>query len=501
MSSRLPPRGRRALVAAAAVAVAFVALCVPVRTPSPPDVRPTPFRWDADSLFAALEAEFERALGADPVAAEAALDTLEAEADALLVTLPGTPAPDRATLERVATLQFEIAVQAAAHPPLMPRLDAILLRARSALMDAATAWPATGATHEALYRVLLGGRIALDEALVQAGLESLPAIRTLDDVPSETPSIEVQGVRVHSGDILLSRGGAPTSALIARGNDFPNPFSHVALAHVDSETGVGTVVESLIEAGSVLSTVDEYLASKKHRILVLRLRPDHPAVVDDPLVAHRAAEAMLTRVRAGHIPYDFAMDWRDPSRAFCSEIVYHAYESVGVDLWPLRSSFSSPGLLRWLWQMGVREATSLVPSDAEYDPQLRAVVEWRNAPALVEYRLDNAVTDALLEEAERGASLGYAWYALPPARLLKALSTLRDVVGATPTIPEGMDAAAALRVRSLVTTVHPVLVEELEARLSVAERAHEVPYWELVGMARSALASKRSELSPALRSR
>jgi hypothetical protein len=53
----------------------------------------------------------------------------------------------------------------------------------------------------------------------------------------------------------------------------------------------------------------------------------------------------------------------------------------------------------------------------------------------------------------------------------------------------------------LVTTVHPALVDELEARLAVAEREHEVPYWELVGMARSALASKRSELAPALRRR
>jgi hypothetical protein len=72
--------------------------------------------------------------------------------------------------------------------------------------------------------------------------------------------------------------------------------------------------------------------------------------------------------------------------------------------------------------MGVREFTSLVPSDVEYDPQLRAVVEWRNAQALMDFRLDNAVIDTLLEEADRGAELSYAWYALPLARVLKLFS-------------------------------------------------------------------------------
>ena len=61
--------------------------------------------------------------------------------------------------------------------------------------------------------------------------------------------------------------------MIARGTDFPNTFSHAALAYVDAESGEGTVIESLIETGSTLSTVEEYLEGKKHRILVLRLRP------------------------------------------------------------------------------------------------------------------------------------------------------------------------------------------------------------------------------------
>jgi hypothetical protein len=342
--------------------------------------------------------------------------------------------------------------------------------------------------------------MALDEALIQAGAETLEPLLPVEEIPSAAPSIVVEGVRIHSGDVLLSRGGAPTSALIARGNDFPNTFSHAALAHVDPETGEGTVIESLIEAGSVLSSVAEYLESKKYRILVLRLRPDHPAVVRDPLLPHRAAESMMERVRRGHIPYDFAMEWDDPGTMFCSEAVFHAYRDQGVDLWAFRSAMTSPGLVRWLAAMGVREFTSLVPSDVEYDPQLRAVVEWRNAPALMDYRLDNAIIDALLEEAEGGADLGYVWYKLPLARGLKLFSVAEGLLGVTPKIPQGMSASTALRVDALVSGITPALKAGLVplAREFKEEWGYEPPYWELVKLAREALAAVGPSLRPAL---
>ena len=96
---------------------------------------------------------------------------------------------------------------------------------------------------------------------------------------------------------------------------------------------------------------------------------------------------------------------------------------------------SAPGLVAWLAAMGVRHFTSLVPSDLEYDPNVRAVVEWRDAPGLMDYRLDNAITDALLEQADLGARLGYPWYGLPAGRLLKAFSVGQSWVGAAPLVP------------------------------------------------------------------
>lgn len=200
------------------------------------------------------------------------------------------------------------------------------------------------------------------------------------------------------------------------------------------------------------------------------------------------------------MPYDFAMDWRDPGEAFCSEIVYHAFRERGVDLWPIRSSMSASGLVRWLAAMGVREFESLVPSDVEYDPSLRLVAEWRNAPALMDFRYDNAIIDALLEEAERGAGLGYAWYTLPIARLLKGYSTMISLFGGQPPIPRGMSAATALRVDALVSRIHPVLKADLLDRAAAfrAERGYEAPYWTLVELARGSLADAKVGLAPAL---
>ncbi len=496
------PLARRAGVAAGAVLVLFLVLALPGPAPTPtPEGAGTAFRWDADELFAELEARFEAASVGDPVRRLEDAERLTSEGRMLLDSMAGATVPPLEDLGRIATMQFELAVLGAADPALLQTVSAWVVEVREAVMEAATRWPVDRPTHESLYRIVFGGRIALDEALVQAGLEALPALRHFEDVPSETPFLEVEGVRIHSGDILLSRGGAPTSALIARGNDFPNTFSHAALAHVDSETGQGVVIESLIEAGAVLTTVDEYLESKKHRILVLRLRADHPALVADPLLPHRAAELALERVTSGHIPYDFAMDWGDPSEAFCSEIIYHPYRESGVDLWTIRSAMSAPGLVAWLSAMGVREFTTLVPSDVEYDPQLSAVAEWRDAPALMEYRIDNAITDSLLEEAERGARLSYPWYALPPARLLKAYSALESALGGMPTIPAGMSASTALRVDALVSRIHPPLATDVRARADRyrLDNGREAPYWALVDLARTALEAQRTALEPALR--
>jgi hypothetical protein len=203
------------------------------------------------------------------------------------------------------------------------------------------------------------------------------------------------------------------------------------------------------------------------------------------MLPHRAATDMLRRARTEHIAYDFAMDYGDAARLFCSEVASAAYREHGVTLWTGISTITAPGLRRWLASFGVRHFETQEPSDLEYDPQIAVVAEWRNGAALFDDHIDNAVTDAMLEGAERGDALSFAWYALPVARLFKAWSWLHEKFGGVGPIPEGMAPAAALRNRS-----YGARHGEFKARLRTdverwtAERGYRPPYWALVSLAR-----------------
>ncbi|MGH7561264.1 MAG: YiiX/YebB-like N1pC/P60 family cysteine hydrolase, partial [Gemmatimonadales bacterium] len=195
----------------------------------------------------------------------------------------------------------------------------------------------------------------------------------------------------------------------------------------------------------------------------------------------------LERARAGHTPYDFTMDYTDPSRLFCSEVASSVYRELGVTLWTGLSTISAPGLRRWLWSFGVRQFETQEPSDLEYDPALVVVAEWREPAALLADHIDNAVTDVMLERADSGEALAYDWWRLPVARVLRAYGWLSRRMGGEGPIPEGMSAEAALRTRTFVTR-HRELAARVrgQAAAHAAERGYPPPYWTLVDLARDA---------------
>jgi len=223
----------------------------------------------------------------------------------------------------------------------------------------------------------------------------------------------------------------------------------------------------------------------KRRVMVLRIRSDAAALAKDPPAAHRAASAAREEAVSRHVPYDFAMDFKDHSRIFCSEVASAAYERIGVTLWMELSTLSSPGVRSWLSALGVRHSLTQEPSDLEYDPQLCVVAEWRDAEGLWEDHLDNAVTEAMLEEAERGAAMDHNGALLPIARMMKAYSWTINALGGIGPIPEGMSATVALRLqwyKSRFASIRAELVGR--ARTFKAQRGYAAPYWELVRLAR-----------------
>lgn len=343
------------------------------------------------------------------------------------------------------------------------------------------------AARTTLYRLLYGSRSVLEELMMQVPEGTFPALIRGHDEPSATPSAVVKDVRMHSGDILVSRGGAPTSALIARGNDFPGNFSHIAFVHVDPASHEASIVEAHIEIGVVVSTVEQYLKDKKLRVMLLRPRFDLEQIAEDPMLPHKAAEYAYKKASAGHVPYDFAMNYRDHAKLFCSEVASEAYAKYGVNLWSGISHISSPGLRRWLAAFGVRHFETQEPSDLEYDPQLRVVAEWRDPDTLKKDRFDNAVTEVMLEGAEKGDMLGYQRSLLPLSRLVKLYSMVLNLANRTGVIPEGMSATTALRIEEY-SMKHEAIKKGLvdKAEQFRQEKGYETPYWELVKLAREA---------------
>ena len=480
----------KVLVAVVALLVVLGLLLIPEgRPPLPRGAGRKPFLWDQAEMWKRLETRFKaaRRMGCEAVQAE--IDASFDRMDELLAALAdSSPEPGDETLLELETRLFEASPLVAVCTDRVSELMDLAARLRAGVKGASRGWDIDSkAARDQVYRLLYGSRAALEEVLLQASAGRFSALVRGADEPSATPSVEVHGVRLHSGDVLVSRGGASTSALIARGNDYPGNFSHIALLHVDEATGEATIVEAHIERGAATATVGDYLRATKLRIMVLRLRRDLPQLVADPLLPHRAATRALEEVRRRHIPYDFEMDYQDPEKQFCSEVASAFYGAFGVELWQGLTSISLEGVAGWLATLGVRHFEGHGPSDLEYDSQLRVVAEWRDPETLYQDHVDNAVVDALLEGAERGDEIGYAWHLLGAVRLAKAYSWVLNRTGRTGPIPEGMSATAALRVRWLQQRHAALKARVLELADEFAgQQGYTAPYWELVRLARQA---------------
>lgn len=479
--------------AIAAALLLYGVLLIPDRELPKPVLPPAaPFVWDQDQYWPILESRFQAARSADPyqVSAEISL-RLNRLREVMSLLWRAVPPPSNPVFAQIETELFELGPMIAARPQYLNDYRRVITELRNWLKRWSQNWDMSALdTRRTLYRLLYGSRTALEEVMLQAPDSMVQPLTLGSDEPSATPSALLLGVRIHSGDILLSRGGAPTSALIARGNDYPGNFSHVALAHVEPASGRLAIIESHIEKGVAVATPEEYLRDTKLRVMVLRLRRDLSAMIQDSLLPHRAACLALARARREHIPYDFAMDFRDASKLFCSEVASDAYRQAGISLWMGLSHISTPGVSSWLAAFGVTHFETQEPSDLEYDPQLRVVAEWRDPETLWKDHLDNAVTDVMLEGAERGERIHYARYLLPIARVMKAYSVLLNWFGAIGPIPEGMNATAALR-NKWYSAEHDRIKQRLTelADRFREERGYRPPYWELVKLARRAAAS------------
>lgn len=454
----------------------------------------TPFIWDQDQRWEQLETQFALARSESDESLKIRIELISTSLNNQLDQLQHDGfTPDDPRLDPFLNAFFELAPLVAAQENQNEEFFSLYNRARRVIKDQSRNWDTEKAqTRITLYKLLYGMRAAVEEVNLQSQQYIYPVLH-VDDEPSATPSTNILGIRVHSGDLLVSRGGAEVSALISRGNDFPGNFSHVALIYIEEGTNIPYLIEAHIERGVAIANLEEYIKDRKLRFMVLRPRANLPELQADPMLPHKAAKRMYEEVQKRHIPYDFKMDFFDPEAMFCSEVGSFAYGEYGIRLWQTESTISSDGVVRLLNTFGVENFVTQMPSDLEYDPQLAVVAEWRDAESLFDDHLYNAVIDAMLLCADKGKEVDYNIWMLPIARIVKAWSVLKNWLGKEGPIPEGMSATQALKNNTFVAR-HQEIKKAVSAKAQLFEetKGYVPPYWELVKMAEE---SENCELS------
>ncbi|RYY69606.1 MAG: hypothetical protein EOO13_09045 [Chitinophagaceae bacterium] len=446
-----------------------------------------PFTWDNDSLWNKLEKDFAAARRIQPQQLDSALSALQQMATQQFTTVSSQrQAANSKSLDSTLHLFFSLGPLVAVNPGTLKWYASHYNEVRNYVKQQSQDWNMQdAAARNKVYSLLYGMRAALEEVILQSDSQHLPAAMPVKNEPSATPSTKIFGIEVHSGDLLVSRGGAEVSALISRGNDYPGNFSHVALLYVEEKTNQPFLIEAHIEKGVAVASVDEYEKDKKLRFMVMRPRSDLPAIKANPMLPHLSAKKMYEESFTRHIPYDFKMNFKDSSSMFCSEVASYAYKKNGLQLWPSLSTISSTGVVNWLHDFGVENFITQMPSDLEYDTQLSVVAEWRDPETLFKDHLDNAVMDAMLEQANKGVMIGYNTWQLPFVRIVKAYCVVKNWFGKTGIIPEGMRATTALKNQQLVALNKRV--KDHVVKMSgdfQGKYNYRPPYWQLLHFAR-----------------
>ncbi len=480
---------KRALQIIVALCLLYLLLLIPDSNKSPIiKATETPFAWNKDSLWLQLEDDFRDAAKQRKGKVDSSIQEHFALQELLYDRIrSGQIESTDTNLNRLVSSFFIQAALVAAQPSNRDSFIRQYNKIRREVKLQSQHWDMSSKiVRNNIYQVLYGMRAGAEEVLLQTANTVFDPVMPVTDEPSATASTNIFGIKVHSGDLLVSRGGAEVSALISRGNDYPGNFSHVAFIYVD-EKNEPFLIEAHIERGVVISTAEQYVKDKKLRFMVLRPRADLPMISKDPMLGQKAAKIAYEETRKRHIPYDFKMNFRDSSAMFCSEVGSYAYKKEGIQLWQAVSTISSQGVVNWLHDFGVENFVTQMPSDLEYDPQLSIVAEWSDPETLYKDHIDNAVMDILLEEADKGRQIKYSTWQLPIVRVIKGWCLVKNYFGKSALIPEGMSATQASKNQYFVAMYNKLKAETINlAEEFVKTNHYRPPYWQLVKLAREA---------------
>ena len=273
-----------------------------------------------------------------------------------------------------------------------------------------------------------------------------------------------ENLELKSGDVLLSRGTAVVSAVIARITEVDTNFSHVAVLYID-EQGKKWVVEAHIEIGTTITPWEKYISDGKARVAIFR-NPDERLASAAAKNIYQKAAGYLKRT-GKNIPYDFGMNMKSQNEVFCSEIASWAYSlaSKGAFQMPLHPSrlMGSPDLMD---RLKSNQTDTFAPADMEADTRFEMIGEWRDVVQVGSiHEIDSVMTSMMdwmnaknyvLRESATTAIMKYvAWTG-------RKLPLLNEALGLKEKMPTNM-APSVIGTMITLQDVGEILVQDLTA--------------------------------------
>ena len=380
---------RRTAGPAALAAVLVAVLWVPWPEPAPPPAGVgTPFVWSQDERWRALEAAFGRARSAGCHSLAPGIGEGFAEGHRLLADAAARPlGPDAPVFAEIERAVFELGPMTAACPERIPEYVELAARMRSVVKDQSRRWDmGSAAARDRLYRLLYGGRGAVEEAMLQAPARRRAGPhRGATTSPRPRPAAEVQGVR----DPQRRHPRLPRRRADLRADRARQRLPRQLLARGARPRGLappGAPRSSRRTSSGASRSPPSPSTSRdvKLRVMVLRLRADLPRLAADPMLPHRAARAALARGPPPPHPVRLRDGLRRPL-ASCSARRWPRRRTRGSDhaldgaLAPSRRR----GSRRWLARSAC--ATSRPRSRPTWSTtrSSRVVAEWRDPAGAV----------------------------------------------------------------------------------------------------------------------
>ena len=242
-----------------------------------------------------------------------------------------------------------------------------------------------------------------------------------------------------SGDVILSRGNAYSSAAIARIAQNDYQFSHLSFVYRDADSHELFTSEAHIEIGSVTAPFSAHLDEKNARSVVFRYK--------DADIAHLASKSMFEMVKkhqdtGKNIEYDFTMNYKDDSKLFCSEIISTGFKLALPDqeyIPKFKSKFTK-GMIPFLSNIGVPVNNSNVdtlqvfaPGDVQFDPNFDLIAEFRNPKKLEESRYKDFILTKMFERMDN------AGYKIDPSFAMTAETKAFWLMRRTPIVKKFLE--------------------------------------------------------------